>query len=434
MMNLPTTAMQGRLVPFILAGMGGLSVVSTEGTEYDEIKKDTDMEFHGGAGVKYALTPVIGLRIDGRVLAVPNTTNNGMSPDFEVMAGLSIGLGGKAPPPPPAPVARTEAPRDTDNDGIPDNIDACPTDPEDKDGFKDDDGCPDPDNDKDGIADAADKCPNDPESKNGIDDDDGCPEDDKDGDGIIGSRDKCPNDAEDKDGFQDEDGCPELDNDRDGIADTNDKCPNEPETRNGFQDEDGCPDQVPAAVAKFTGVIKGITFRKNSADIKSSSFTTLKEAVQVMKSYPTLRIEVSGHTSDDGQRDFNMKLSHQRADAVKAYLISAGAEPYRIATVGYGPDKPIADNNSKDGKEKNRRIEFRLLSQDEDIDGAPAPGPVKAVEKPAAGTAPAASTKKDEESKSEKVKAEKTEKAKGAKGKKAEKANAAQPAAETKSP
>ena len=370
--------LDGKLVPFVLAGAGAFSVVSTEGTEYDEIKKDTDAEVHAGVGAKYAVTPLVGLRLDLRAMLVPNTTNNGVSPDFEIMGGVFVALGGAPPPPhaaapPPAPVA------DADHDGIADNVDACPTEAEDKDGFKDDDGCPDPDNDGDGIADARDKCPNEPETKNGIDDDDGCPEDDKDGDGIVGSRDKCPTEAEDKDGFEDDDGCPDPDNDKDGVADATDKCPNEPETKNGYQDEDGCPDQVPAAVAKFTGVIKGITFRKNSADITPSSFPTLKQAVQVMKSYPALRLEVSGHTSDEGTRDFNMKLSQQRAEAVKAYLVSVGAETYRVTTVGFGPDKPIADNKEKAGREKNRRIEFRLLSQDEE--GAPGKAPDKAPDK-----------------------------------------------------
>jgi Thrombospondin type 3 repeat len=104
---------------------------------------------------------------------------------------------------------------DTDGDGIPDDVDKCPTEPEDKDGFQDEDGCPDPDNDGDGIPDTVDK---------------------------------CPNLAEDKDGFEDADGCPDVDNDHDGILDRFDKCPNEPETINGFQDEDGCPDAGPGLV------------------------------------------------------------------------------------------------------------------------------------------------------------------------------------------
>ncbi|HEY0193305.1 MAG TPA: DUF4398 domain-containing protein, partial [Kofleriaceae bacterium] len=76
------------------------------------------------------------------------------------------------------------APGDRDGDGILDNVDKCPSDPEDKDGFEDEDGCPDLDNDKDGIPDKADKCPNEPEDKDGFEDEDGCPDDDNDGDGI----------------------------------------------------------------------------------------------------------------------------------------------------------------------------------------------------------------------------------------------------------
>ena len=157
------------------------------------------------------------------------------------------------------------------------------------------------------------------------------------------------------------------------MLDANDKCPAEAETKNGYQDDDGCPDEVPVAVKKFTGVIKGINFRRNSADIKASSFPLLKEAVGVFKGYPTLRVEISGHTSNEGKRDFNMKLSRKRAEAVKLFLVSAGIDEQRIGTVGYGPDKPIADNETKDGKEKNRRIEFRLLGTEEKVQTQPEP-------------------------------------------------------------
>jgi outer membrane protein OmpA-like peptidoglycan-associated protein len=157
------------------------------------------------------------------------------------------------------------------------------------------------------------------------------------------------------------------------VLDEKDKCPTEPETKNGYQDDDGCPDEVPATVKKFTGVVKGINFRRNSADIKASSFPLLKEAVSVFKEYPALRVEISGHTSDEGKRDFNMKLSRKRAEAVKLFLVSAGVDENRIGTVGYGPDKPIADNETKEGKEKNRRIEFRLLGTEEKVQTQPEP-------------------------------------------------------------
>lgn len=133
---------------------------------------------------------------------------------------------------------------DSDGDGLRDDIDDCVDEPEDMDGFKDKDGCPEVDNDGDGILDTADKCPNEPEDKDGWEDGDGCPElnDDTDGDGLVGEDDKCPTEPEDKDGFQDEDGCPDPDNDGDGILDVNDRCPKDAEDKDGFNDEDGCPD------------------------------------------------------------------------------------------------------------------------------------------------------------------------------------------------
>ncbi len=133
---------------------------------------------------------------------------------------------------------------DNDNDTIPDDKDKCPNEAEDFDGFQDEDGCPDPDNDNDGIDDLHDACPNDPEDHKPPRPDDGCPlsKTDSDGDGITDDKDKCPMDAEDKDGFQDEDGCPDPDNDNDGIPDNFDQCPNEPEDIDGFKDDDGCPD------------------------------------------------------------------------------------------------------------------------------------------------------------------------------------------------
>jgi outer membrane protein OmpA-like peptidoglycan-associated protein len=368
-----------------LAGIGGLSVVSTQGTAYDELKKDTDFVYHFGAGAKYAFTDLVHARLDVRFLEVPNTSHNGVSPDWEFMGGLGITLGGTppAPPPPPAPIVT-----DRDKDGVPDATDKCPDEP----GPRENSGCPDKDRDKDGVVDRKDKCPD----VAGLPELQGCPVADQDKDGIPDDKDKCPTEAEDKDGFEDADGCPDPDNDKDGIADVNDKCPNEPETKNGFQDEDGCPDEVPEAVKKFTGVVKGITFRRNSADIKASSFPLLKQAVKTFKDYPQLRIEVSGHTSNDGKRDFNVKLSKKRAESVKAFLTSAGIDESRVLTVGYGPDKPIEDNTTKVGQEKNRRIEFRLLSPDETLppsvpESLPdSDKPAKKIKKPKASKEPAA--------------------------------------------
>ena len=131
---------------------------------------------------------------------------------------------------------------DRDEDGIPNKYDACPSVPEDLDGYGDEDGCPETDNDGDGLLDEVDRCPVDAEDLDGFQDADGCPDLDDDGDGIPLPMDLCPHSPEDRDGFQDGDGCPEADNDGDGILDLVDRCPIAPEVFNGFEDTDGCPD------------------------------------------------------------------------------------------------------------------------------------------------------------------------------------------------
>ena len=133
---------------------------------------------------------------------------------------------------------------DNDLDTIPDKDDKCPSQAEDQDGFEDGDGCPELDNDKDGIPDTGDRCPTQAETKNGFKDDDGCPDEaDADNDGVPDARDKCVNEPEDTDGYEDTDGCPDPDNDNDGVLDADDECVDEAETKNGFEDEDGCPDE-----------------------------------------------------------------------------------------------------------------------------------------------------------------------------------------------
>ncbi|NLL13926.1 MAG: OmpA family protein [Fibrobacter sp.] len=247
---------------------------------------------------------------------------------------------------------------DNDNDGIPDLKDKCPNDPEDKDGFEDEDGCPDLDNDGDGIPDLKDQCPNVAEDFDGFEDEDGCPDPDNDKDGIPDSLDKCPNEAEDFDGFEDKDGCPELDNDKDGIPDLKDKCPNEPETFNGFEDEDGCPDTLkkePDMPKQQT--IQGILFKSGSPEMTFESYQHLEPVIQKLKQYPEVEIEIRGHTDSYGNYNKNMTLSQMRAESVRQYMISKGIEASRLKAVGFGSSSPIADNRTAAGRAMNRRIE-----------------------------------------------------------------------------
>ncbi len=297
-------------------------------------------------------------------------------------------------------VVKRVAELDTDGDGIVDKEDACPTEPEDRDGFQDEDGCPDPDNDADGILDTADNCPNEPEDidgdrdqdgcpdldgdrdgdgiidrldrcpeepedRDGFEDEDGCPDPDNDKDGILDAADKCPLVAEDKDGFEDEDGCPDPDNDNDGLPDTTDKCPMEPEDYDGDQDEDGCPDQYKLVVVTQDRIElrQTVYFATNKAVILKRSYPMLNEVAQVLIDRPNIRIRVEGHTDSRGSDSHNMKLSQARADSVRQYLTRQGIDDGRMESVGYGETRPIEDNASKDGRAANRRVEIHIISQ-----------------------------------------------------------------------
>jgi outer membrane protein OmpA-like peptidoglycan-associated protein len=216
---------------------------------------------------------------------------------------------------------------DTDGDGLYDDEDACPTQPEDKDNFQDADGCPEPDNDQDGILDPADRCPLEPE---------------------------------DKDGWEDVDGCPDPNNDNDRLLDPQDKCPNE-----YAETEDGCPKKYQLVVVtdKKIELKQTVYFDFNKATIKPVSFPLLNEVAQALKDNPSLRVRVEGHTDSRGNDGYNLKLSQRRAESVRTFLISAGVAPDRMEPRGFGETVPIADNRTDAGRAQNRRVEFIIIGQ-----------------------------------------------------------------------
>ena len=114
--------------------------------------------------------------------------------------------------------------------------------------------------------------------------------------------------------------------------------------------------------ASLPGVIKGIEFDTGKDTIRRVSEPVLENALLVLNEFPKTRIEISGHTDNAGARDFNVDLSKRRADSVKDWFVNKGVDEKRIETRGAGPDEPIADNKTAAGKQKNRRIEFKLVA------------------------------------------------------------------------
>jgi outer membrane protein OmpA-like peptidoglycan-associated protein len=332
------------------------------------------LEFRGPANIRYSLGTGAGI------------VGGYGAPAYRVFAGIQY----------------AEDLRDTDGDGLYDDVDKCIDDPEDKDQFEDDDGCPDPDNDADGIPDVDDGCPLEPEDFDGFEDENGCPDPDNDADGVLDTMDgcpltpgpasnegcpiidsdkdglmddvdDCPLEPEDKDGFQDEDGCPDPDNDRDGVLDAADECPNEPETINGFKDEDGCPDKGKARVvlvANEIRVLDRVYFDTGKATIKQRSFSLLDQVVLVLRANQQVEVvEVQGHTDDRGGDAFNLKLSDDRARSVYEYLVGKGIPKGRLKSKGYGETSPAVEfeglrgRRLKRAREKNRRVQFLILKQ-----------------------------------------------------------------------
>lgn len=368
-LHLLVNLMTGRFRPFVLAGGGG-HLGSPIGPGL--LQTDAVGAIHAGAGAKFDIRPNWGLRLDGRVIFPEGVDHKlAIAPEGEVLLGVYARFGGTAPAPPQVV--------DKDGDGVADAEDACPA----ESGLAVNSGCPDRDGDGDGIVDRLDRCP----MERGVEENGGCADKDADGDGVVDRLDRCPDKAGvqdnagcpprdgDADGIPDKDdrcpteegvpannGCPDKDADNDGVVDRLDRCPDQAETKNNFQDDDGCPDEVPQAVKKFTGAIKGINFEAGKAVILAGSFKVLDQAVAVLKDNPSVKLEIAGHTDTTGDAQKNRDLSQQRAEAVRKYLVDKGIAPERLKAAGYGPDKPVGDNKTAAGRAQNRRVEFTLIN------------------------------------------------------------------------
>lgn len=257
-------------------------------------------------------------------------------------------------------------PVDGDGDGVPDYMDKCPS----AQGVAEFNGCPD--TDRDGIQDSEDKCP----EVKGTAAFDGCP--DTDGDGIPDSEDKCPNakgtaetngcpDA-DGDGILDsDDACPSVkgssamkgcpDTDGDGIPDKDDRCPNEA----GVLANRGCPELKVEEKEALREALEGVNFLSGKDVLTEASKPKLHNVAEILNNHSSYKLKVSGYTDSSGDENFNLALSKKRAAAVKNYLISDGIDASRIEADGYGEANPVADNSTREGRAKNRRVEFEII-------------------------------------------------------------------------
>ncbi|MGE5428044.1 MAG: thrombospondin type 3 repeat-containing protein [Methylococcaceae bacterium] len=236
-------------------------------------------------------------------------------------------------------------PKDSDGDGVADNMDDCPT----VAGLTSLKGCPD--TDKDGIADKDDACPD----VAGLKALKGCP--DSDGDGVADKDDKCP---DTKKGMNvDASGCP-ADQDKDGVADSEDDCP----TVAGTKENRGCPEkQITADQINLQNIeVPAIHFVSGKTYITEYSGNILNNLVTLLNSNKAYHVNIYGYADSQGSNSINYKLSRERITSAIAYLKSKGIAANRIIQQkAFGEAKPVATNDTSEGRLLNRRVEFEIF-------------------------------------------------------------------------
>jgi outer membrane protein OmpA-like peptidoglycan-associated protein len=282
----------------------------------------------------------LGETVEAYALGGPGFGDAPGTPTFRLLLGLAL-THGKKPP---------EVVLDDDHDGVRNEEDACPTVP----GPAERKGCP-RDTDGDGIEDGADKCP----TEAGPTERQGCPVRDSDKDGIEDGADKCPTEA----GLQELRGCPAKDGDGDSVADHLDNCPAEA----GVASNQGCPEKQKQLVAIQTGKLnikEQVFFATGKAIIQPRSFKLLDQVAGILREHPELELlRIEGHTDNVGKPAANLKLSKDRAAAVRDYLITKGVAPERLEAEGFGQERPIASNTTAKGRAANRRVDFLTVTR-----------------------------------------------------------------------
>ena len=346
------------IVPYLTAGLGGAYIDG----------EDFDFQIPLGAGFDVKLFENFYLTSRSEYRVSFADERNNLNHHFGIKSIIDYG---KKVEEPPMPVT----PPDSDNDGVPDSEDECPTvaGPAALKGCPDSDGdqiidkndeCPQiaglpvfngcPDTDSDGTPDQLDKCPEEAGPKTNQ----GCPipaPADTDGDGLPDDRDACPSIP----GTVENNGCPDTDGD--GIVDPEDSCPNEA----GPLSNNGCPIQEIKEEDQeiLTFAARNIQFETNSSVIKTESFKILDQVADILRRYANFNCAINGHTDSTGRSDYNQQLSERRAKACYDYLQTKGVAASRMNYKGFGESQPIADNRTAVGQRLNRRVEFVLTPQ-----------------------------------------------------------------------
>ncbi len=344
--------------PYIFAGPGFMADNSESGLNFDL-----------GIGAKYYVSPATAFYLEaGYMNGIETTTAGKTNTDnfWKATAGIEFDFG-KTPdadmdgvsdkkdkcPNTPTGVAvdANGCPIDSDGDGVADYLDDCPT----VAGLTSLKGCPD--KDKDGVADKDDACPD----VAGIASLKGCP--DSDGDGIADKDDKCANTPK---GWKvDASGCP-LDQDKDGVADSEDECP----TIAGPKENKGCPVKEPEKKKEITSdqieiqniKVDAVHFVSDKSYLTDFSKGILGKLLKTLNANPSYDVNVYGYADSQGSDDYNIQLSKDRIDTVVKYLESKGIASSRIIhQKAFGEAKPVASNDTEEGRLRNRRVEFEIF-------------------------------------------------------------------------
>lgn len=355
----PRVSAAGDIGPFVYAAKVGVQI-RPDDRSFGTSKLGSEILFGGAAGLRLADKKLVigpelyGSTVFGEAFDRLSSPLEGIVGGHYTAGDFRFGLGGglgltrgfgspvsrllvnlewapqpekkEAPPPP-------EEPNDRDHDGVLDKDDACPDEP----GVSTDDpatnGCPkkapEPDRDHDGILDKDDACPDEPGVKTNDPKTNGCP--------------------------------PDPDRDKDGIRNEVDACPDEPGKADPDPKKNGCPkafiqggqiriiDQVKFATASAQ-IVKG----KDSEEV-------LDAVLKVLNAHPEItKLRVEGHTDNRGAAAMNKKLSADRAASVVKWLTSKGIAASRLTSAGFGPERPLDTNDTEQGRQNNRRVEFHI--------------------------------------------------------------------------